>query len=89
MSDADPVILVINRLRAEGERLKALIEFMDTPQVFTAAPDDWRRVLGELRLEAVFVGPGLSDDEVDALIVDIGDYDANVPIVMLNGAAAA
>ena len=89
MSAAEHIILVVNRLQAEAEKLKELIEFMDTPHVFACSPEEWRQVLGEQRLEAVFVGPDLSAEEVDALIVDIGDFDANVPIVMLQTGEAA
>lgn len=89
MHDAGHVILVVNHLQAEAENLKELIEFMDTPHVCTATPEAWREVLGELRLDAVFVGPDLSADEVDALLTDIGDFDVNVPIVMLQGGVAA
>lgn len=89
MNDASQVILVINHRQAEAENIKELIEFLDTPQVMVAAPEDWRAKLGDERLEAVFVGPDLADDEVDALIVDIGKFDANVPIVMLQGKDAA
>ena len=89
MKDASQVILVINHRQAEAENLKELIEFLDTPQVLVAAPEDWREKLGDERLEAVFVGPDLADDEVDALIADIGQLDANVPIVMLQGKDAA
>ena len=89
MSGDDCVILVINRARAEADNLKELIEFMDTPNVRTALPTTWRQELGEARLEALFVGPDLSTDEIDALIADVGDLDPNVPIVMMNAAGAA
>lgn len=89
MNDANQVILVINHRQAEAENIKELIEFLDTPQVMVAAPEDWRETLGDERLEAVFVGPDLAPAEVDALIVDIGKFDANVPIVMLQGEDAA
>jgi len=62
---------------------------MDTPNVRTATPGDWRQVLGDRRLEALFVGPDLSADEVKVLIADIGEYDPNVPIVMMNDGEAA
>jgi len=81
----DYVILLVNQTRAEGEKLKELIEFMDTPNVHTAAPDEWRQVLDERRLEALFVGPDLSPDEVNTLLADIGELDPNVPIVMMDG----
>lgn len=84
MSGEECVILVINRLAADGKNLKELIEFMDTPNVHTAAPEQWRQVLNERRLEALFVGSDLSADEVDTLLVDIREFDPNVPIVMMD-----
>ena len=84
MTGDEYVILVVNQTKAEGEKLKELIEFMDTPNVRTAAPDEWRQVLDERRLEALFVGPDLSPEEVDALLVDVGALDPNVPIVMMD-----
>ena len=89
MTDIDYVILVISRTLEEAENLKELIEFMDTPNVLTAPPDEWSNSFGDKRLEGVFVGPDLSSDEVDTLLDDIGKFDANVPIVMLNKRDAA
>ena len=85
----DFVILVINRSESEAENLKELIEFMDAPNVRTASPRNWRGALGEERLEALFVGPDLSEDEVETLIGDIGKLDPNVPIVMARASDAA
>lgn len=87
MTSADCLILVVNRTEADAANLKELIEFMDTPRVRTAAPTDWRSKLGDSRLEALFVGPDLSDHEVDRLLGDIHGLDPNVPIVMINNAA--
>ena len=89
MPGDDCVILVINRVQAEADNLKELIEFMDTPHVRTATPAEWRERLGEARLEALFVGPDLTSDEIDTLISDVGELDPNVPIVMMNAEGAA
>jgi len=83
------VILVINRAQADADNLKELIEFMDTPNVRTALPGEWRQTLGDRRLEALFVGPDLSTDEIDTLLVDVGEFDPNVPIVMMQAEGAA
>jgi len=82
-------ILVINQVKFEGENLKELIEFMDTPNVCTATPDAWREALGERLLEAVFVGPDLSDDHLDGLLAEIRDFDPNVSIVIMQAGEAA
>lgn len=84
MTADDRMILVVNHGIPAARNLKELIEFMDTPNVRIAAPDDWRSKLGEHRLEALFVGPDVSDQEVDRLLGDIGEMDPNVPIVMMN-----
>ena len=83
------MILVINHGKAQAQNLKQLIEFMDTPNVRTATPAEWRQQLGEARLEALFVGPDLTTEEIDALITDVGEFDPNVPIVMMNAEGAA
>jgi len=88
MTGEDYVILVINRAQADADNLKDLIEFMDTPNVRTALPGEWRQELGDRRLEAMFVGPDLSADEIDTLLIDVGEFDPNVPIVMMQSEGA-
>ena len=83
MTAPDSLIMIVNRGRAEADRLRQLIEFMDSPAVATTSPGRWRERLGDHRLEALFVGPDLSDKDLDALLNDIGDYDPNVPIVLV------
>ena len=84
MTGGECVILVVNHGESAARNLKELIEFMDTPQVRIAAPEDWREQLGDRRLEALFVGPDMSEQEVDDLLADVGRLDPNVPIVMMN-----
>ena len=89
VTSAESIILVINRGESAARNLKDLIEFMDTPHVQIAAPEEWQTKLGERRLEALFVGPDMTDKELDRLLNDIGEFDPNVPIVMLSGGEAA
>ena len=89
MNGVEHVILVVNRSESAARNLKDLIEFMDTPPVVIAAPEDWQKRLGEQRLDALFVGPDMSETEVSKLLQDVGDLDPNIPIVMLNEGAAA
>ena len=84
MTSVEHVILVVNRSESAARNLKDLIEFMDTPPVLIAAPDDWQKRLGEQRLDALFVGPDMSDSEVSTLLADIGELDPNIPIVMMS-----
>ncbi len=83
MASTDSLILVVNRAATEAEHIKALIEFMDTPSVETATPNHWRDQLGDHRLEALFVGPDLSDKDISTLMDDVGRLDPNVPIVLV------
>ncbi len=82
--NANRVILVVSGVAADAENLRGLIEFMDTPNVKTARPGDWRRTLGGARLAALFVGQDLSAEEVDILLGEVVRMDPNVPIVMLD-----
>ncbi len=83
MNSADSMIMVVNGTASAAENLKELIEFMDAPHVCTATPAGWREQLGDYRLEAVFVGPDLDDEDIHALVDDIGQLDPNIPIVMI------
>jgi hypothetical protein len=85
----DRMILVVSSIAADAENLRGLIEFMDTPNVKTALPGDWRTILGDARLAALFVGQDLSTDEVDSLLGEVVRMDPNVPIVMLDSGVQA
>lgn len=84
MNSADSLIVVVNNGATTTDNLKELIEFMDTPEVCSASPREWRKAIGDRRVEAVFVGPDLDDGEVRSLVGDIGELDPNIPIVMLS-----
>ncbi len=84
MPATDGLIVVINRTAADAENIKELIEFMDAPEVCIATPSEWRRNIGTSRLDAVFVGPDLSDGEIRTVVGEIGDLNPNIPIVMLH-----
>ena len=83
MDSTDSVIMVVNRAASAAQNLKELIEFMDAPNVCTATPRQWRAQADGHRLEAVFIGPDLDDDDIHALVDDIGKLDPNIPIVMI------
>jgi hypothetical protein len=83
MAAHNGMIMVINRAPVDAENLKQLIEFMDSPEVRTSTPDQWRAVAGDTKLEAVFVGADLSESDVRHIVDDVGDLDPNIPIVML------
>ena len=87
MDSTNSVIMVVNRAEADAENIKRLIQFMDAPYVRSARPDKWLQQVGECRLEAVFVGPDLSDKEITSVVDEVGHHDPNVPIVVLNNAS--
>ena len=87
MAEPNRVILIVDRQERAAIKLRELIEFMDTPLVDTAAPEQWRQRLGDRRLEALFVGSELTDAEVHELIRDVGRLDCNVPVVIMQGGA--
>lgn len=76
--------MVVNRAGTAADNLKELIEFMDAPDVRTSTPAEWRQQIGDSRLEAVFIGPDLSDKDIRKLVDDIGQLDPNIPIVMIS-----
>lgn len=88
MMAGEGMIMVINRTISDAENLKELIEFMDEPDVCTSTPAQWRTRVGACRLDAVFVGPDLTDKEIRAVVGDVGELDPNIPIVMLQGSGA-
>ena len=86
-SQGEKTILVVDLSADTAARVRDLIEFMDMPSVMTAAPGDWRSRLGERRLEALFIGPALSDEEVSGVMSELKAFDPNVPVVMMQGAS--
>jgi len=76
--------MVIEGRESRGQNLKELIEFMDAPRVRIAAPENWRKRLGDCRLAAIFLGDDLEQDVIDGLITDVGEIDPNTPIVMVS-----
>ena len=83
MASRNSIIMVVNDSIDDARNIKELIEFMDVPEVCTSTPAKWRSNVGENRLDAVFVGPDLSDADVRSVLGDVGDYNPNTPIVML------
>ncbi len=80
--------MVVNAGTTLADNIKELLEFMDTPEVRVATPSRWREVADEVsddsRVEAVFVGPDLGDDDVRTLLSGIRDLDPSIPIIMLD-----
>ncbi len=83
------MILVINHGQEQARSLKQLIEFMDTPDVLTSTPAEWRDRLGDDPLDALFVGADLSESDVKQLLVDVGRLNPDVPIVMMQGESSS
>ena len=83
MTNGEKAILVIDHDLTVSRHVKELLEFMDSPCVVTAMPDDWRERLGQRRLEAMFVGPEIKEDAVEVLLTELETVDPNVPVVMM------
>ena len=81
------MILVVDSKAAVAERLKSMIEFMDTPAVVTAAPGDWREQAEGERLDAVFIGPDLGDTDIADVVNGVGEIDPNASIVIVDNSA--
>ena len=79
----DGIIMVVSDAPDESENIKELIEFMDVPRVCASMPDTWLSLVGDHRLDAVFVGPDLSDRGFRSVVDDVREYSPNVPIVIL------
>lgn len=78
------MILVVDSKASVAEKLKSMIEFLDTPAVVTAGARDWREQAEGERLDAVFVGPDLAESEVADLVGGIGEIDPNASIVIVD-----
>ncbi len=83
MTNGEKTILVIDHDLTVSKHVKELLEFMDSPCVVTAMPEDWQERLGQRRLEAMFVGPELEDDTVEELLTELELLDPNVPVVVM------
>lgn len=83
MTSHDGIIMVVSDAPDEAQNIKELIEFMDVPRVCTSMPANWLSLVGDHRLDAVFVGPDLSDGGFRAVVDDVGEFSPNVPIVIL------
>lgn len=84
-STGNRVIMVVDESTERSCRLKSLIEFMDAPSVRTADPSCWHERLADDSLAAVFVRRDLPDEIMRELLQDIGQFDPNVPIVLVDG----
>ncbi len=80
----DHLILIVADDDEGAKHLKELLEFMDAPMVQTAKLGNWQSNLGERRLSAVFLGPCLDETASEKLIGEIGEFDPNVSIVIVD-----
>ena len=79
----EKTIVVIDQDMATAENVRQLIEFMDTPSVVGAQFLNWREQLAERRLEALFMGPDLTDKQISTVLSEVAEIDPNIPVVML------
>ncbi len=77
------VIIVIDPDATLASRLEEEIQFMDDTQVCVAGVDEWRDRCAGRRIEALFVGPGVADNDMRALLDDVEEFDPNLAIVLV------
>ncbi len=77
------VIVVIDPDATFASRLEEEILFMDDTEVCVSGVDGWRDSCTGMRVDALFVGPGVGDSDMSALMADVEDFDPNVPIVIV------
>ena len=78
------MILVVDDRPDRADRLKAMIEFMDAPNVVAASTDSWRACAEGERLDAVFLGGCLDEPAVTGVLDAIAAMDPNVSVVLLD-----
>lgn len=76
--------MIVDEVPDRAQKLKALIEFMDVPEVQVASPEGWQSGIGDRRLAAVFLSDDLEEDRLHRVITGVGEHDPNVPIVVVN-----
>ncbi len=77
------VIVVIDPDATFASRLEEEILFMDDTRVRVSDIDGWRDRCTGMRIDALFVGPGVGDSEMRSLMADVEAFDPNLPIVIV------
>ena len=77
------VIIVIDPDAGFASRLEEEILFMDDTEVCVSGIDGWRDSCTGMRVDALFVGPGVAESDMPSLMADVEDFDPNVPIVIV------
>ena len=75
--------MIVDDVLERARNLKALIEFMDVPQVQIVTPEGWRDEVRDRRIAAVFLSDALGQDRMQRVIRELGELDPNVPIVLV------
>ena len=87
--DTESLIVVIDGTAQRGARLKASLEFMDVSRVEVANAENWREMLGERRLAAIFIGDDLDPEVLRQVVDDVGSHDPTTPIVRVKAEGPA
>lgn len=83
MQSENHLIFIVTDDRNAAGHLKELLEFMDAPLVECVLPAKWQSGLGNRRLSAVFLGPGMDAGTCESIISEIGELDPNTSIVIV------
>ena len=75
--------MIVGKSDGIAEQLKELLEFMEAFNAETATIDNWRSRIGDRELLGVFLGSDLTSTESERLVRQLGKYDPNVSIVVV------
>lgn len=84
MQSENHLIFIVTDDGDAAGHLKELLEFMDAPLVECVLPAKWQSRLGNRRLSAVFLGPGMDARTCESIISEIGKLDPNTSIVIVD-----
>jgi sigma-54 specific flagellar transcriptional regulator A len=82
VESGERVLMVISDDDSQGRHLQGLIEFLDVQPTLTAAARDWQGRIGDRRLSAVILASDLRQETVSRVIAEVGELDANAPIIV-------
>ena len=88
-SRVDDAFMVIYDSALHRQNLKEMIEFLDADRVVATNLKAWRQHREGCRLVGIFLGDDLNNQDSDSFFADVGESDANVPIVVLSRDAGA
>ena len=84
-----PQIVIIDTDADRAQSLAAELAFLDEPHVRTGTLDDWQRLCAAEPVLALFVGPGIGQADVPAMLDEVADWNRDLPVVLVGRDANA